>query len=284
MNASDPIDRPTDLPSPGSTDAPHTHVGHAQDHRTPALEALSQRRIDRLTTAFAQEQAQQRHATALAAPQEGKQPAAAATTATGAGHFSPLACAAKQLAAARRQQTYGAGWATQLRYLAWRNFAVMSRNTIGRIASTVVPLVLSIVLGLIWSNRSVDPQKALLDKIGLLFMVCINLGFSGMNELLQTFPIEKRTVQKERASGFYSLSAYYSSKVLTATPFALIGPFLFCCILYPAAGLRAGADHFFTFVAVALAETLCAGALGLLISSIAGYFDNAVVLGFDNSV
>jgi hypothetical protein len=243
---------------------------HEQDYRTPALEALSQRRINRLTAAFAQEQAQQRRAAALATPQD-KQLAAGATTATGAGHFSPLACAAKRLAAASRpQQTYGAGWATQLRYLAWRNSAVMSRNTIGRVASTVVPLVLSIVLGLIWSNRSVDPQKALLDKIGLLFLVCINMGFSGMNELLQTFPIEKRTVQKERASGFYSLSAYYCSKVLTATPFALIGPVLFCCILYPAAGLRAGADHFFTFVAVALMETLCAGALGMFISSIAG--------------
>lgn len=242
---------------------------HEQDYRTPALEALSQRRINRLTAAFAQEQAQQRRAAALATPQD-KQLAAAATTATGAGHFSPLACAAKRLAAAHQQQTYGAGWATQLRYLAWRNSAVMSRNAIGRVASTVVPVVLSIVLGLIWSNRSVDPQKALLDKIGLLFMVCINLGFGGMNETIQTFPIEKRTVQKERASGFYSLSAYYCSKVLTATPFALIGPFLFCCILYPAAGLRAGADHFFTFVAVALMETLCAVALGMFISSIAG--------------
>lgn len=245
-----------------------------QDYRTPALEALSQRRIDRLTAAFALEQAQRRAAVPMTPQDNHKQLTAAAgatatATATGAGHSSPLARAAKQLTA--RRQTYGAGWATQLRYLAWRNFAVMSRNTIGRVASTAVPLILSVVLGLIWSNRSVDPQKALLDKIGLLFMVCINIGFGGMNETLQTFPIEKRTVQKERASGFYSLSAYYCSKVLTATPFALVGPFLFCCILYPAAGLRAGAEYFFTFVAVVLAETLCAGALGMLISSIAGY-------------
>lgn len=38
---------------------------------------------------------------------------------------------------------------------------------------------------------------------------------------------------------------------------------------YPAAGLRAGAEHFFVFTAVVLAETLCAGAMGLFISSMA---------------
>jgi len=145
----------------------------------------------------------------------------------------------------------------------------MSRNTIGRVASTAVPVILSIVLGLIWSNRDVDPQKAIMDKVGLLFLVCITIGFGGMNETLQTFPIEKRTVQKERASGFYSLSAYYISKVLTATPFALLGPFIFCCILYPAAGMRAGVAHFFIFVGIVLTETLCAGALGMFISSLA---------------
>lgn len=132
-----------------------------------------------------------------------------------------------------------------------------------------VPVFLSIILGLIWSNRGADPQKAIMDRIGLLFLVCINIGFGGMNETLMTFPIEKRTVQKERASGYYSLSAYYLSKVLTAAPFGLPGPFLFCCILYPAAALRAGADHFFTFVAVVLMETLCANALGMFISTMA---------------
>jgi len=44
-------------------------------------------------------------------------------------------------------------------------------------------------------------------------MVTINQAFGGMAETLQTFPIEKRIVQKERASGFYALSAYYVSKV-----------------------------------------------------------------------
>lgn len=178
-----------------------------------------------------------------------------------------MARAVKQLMTGT--QTYGSSWWTQLRYLAWRNFAVMARNKIGRIASTAVPVFLSVVLGLIWSNRDVDPQKRIQDSIGLLFMVCINIGFGGMNETLQTFPVEKKTVQKERASGYYSLSAYYAAKVVTSTPFALLGPFLFCCILYPAAGLRAGVDYFFTFVAVVLAETLCAGALGMLISSLA---------------
>lgn len=95
------------------------------------------------------------------------------------------------------------------------------------------------------------------------------VGFVGMTETLQTFPIEKRTVQKERSSGFYSLSAYYTAKVVTNVPFALAGPMLFCCILYPTAAMRAGFEHFFVFLAVIVAEVVAAGSLGMFLSSIA---------------
>jgi hypothetical protein len=95
------------------------------------------------------------------------------------------------------------------------------------------------------------------------------MGFAGMSEFLQTIPIEKRLIQKERASGFYSLSSYYLSKVLTCLPFSIAGPMLFCCIIYPASGLRMGAEHFFVFLAVITTEVIAAGSLGIFLGTLA---------------
>jgi len=228
----------------------------AKDFRTSKLEALSQQRIDVLTQAY--EEHCRTEEALVPAPMSGNEKELVVSSMTeGRSMVSDDGT------------SYGAGWWTQVRFLAWRNVLVASRNKIGRIVGLALPMFFGLLFGAIWSNRDTDPQKAIQDRIGLLFMATILMGFMGMSEMLQTFPIEKRTVQKERASGFYSLSAYYMAKVVTNVPFALAGPMLFCCIVYPAADMRAGFEHFLIFLAVIVAEVVAASSLGMFLSSIA---------------
>jgi len=242
----------------------------AKDFRTSKLEALSQQRIDVLTQAY-QEHCRTEEAL-VPAPVNGKEKELVVSSMTeGRSMVSDDGT------------SYGAGWWTQVRFLAWRNVMVASRNKIGRIVGLALPMFFGLLFGAIWSNRDTDPQKAIQDRIGLMFMATILMGFMGMSETLQTFPIEKRTVQKERASGFYSLSAYYMANVVTNVPFALAGPMLFCCIVYPAADMRAGFEHFLVFLAVIVAEVVAAGSLGMFLSSIASDPDiaNAMAPAFN---
>jgi ATP-binding cassette subfamily G (WHITE) protein 2 len=228
----------------------------AKDFRTSKLEALSQQRIDILTQAY-EEHCRTEQAWVPAPGDRKEKGLLISSTIEGNNTVSDDG------------DSSGAGWWTQVRFLAWRNVIVASRNKIGRILSLVLPIFFGLLFGATWSNRNTDPQKAIQDRIGLMFIATILIGFIGMSETLQTFPVEKRTVQKERASGFYSLSAYYTAKVMTNIPFALAGPILFCCIVYPAADMRPGLEHFLVFVAVIIAEVVAAGSLGMFLSSIA---------------
>ena len=53
-------------------------------------------------------------------------------------------------------------------------------------------------------------------------------------------------VFKERASGWYRLSAYYLAKMTSELPLILIQPFLFLCVVYWVTGLNSVAAFFAT--------------------------------------
>jgi len=75
-----------------------------------------------------------------------------------------------------------------------------------------MPAIFALIFGGIWSKRGTG-QTGIQDKIGLLFMLSVTQAFIGAASMVMTFPVEKNVIQKERASGFYALSAYYFSKV-----------------------------------------------------------------------
>lgn len=146
-----------------------------QDYRTKTLEALSQRRIDRLTAACVREQQTQRQQQLLLPPPPpggkalaaGDGAAVAVAVASGAGQGSSLngrspvvASVLQQLTRRRNNHSsgassYGASWWAQVRAIAWRNVTVASRNIVGRFVATFLPTFFAVILGLIWSNRGV---------------------------------------------------------------------------------------------------------------------------------
>ena len=59
-------------------------------------------------------------------------------------------------------------------------------------------------------------------------------------------PAEKMVIYKERASGWYRLSAYYLAKMTSELPLILLQPLLFLTVVYWVVGLNGAASYFAT--------------------------------------
>lgn len=99
---------------------------------------------------------------------------------------------------------------------------------------------------------------------GVIFFLLINQGFSGVFQIIFTFPEERAIVTKERASRTYRVSAYIFTKYIVELPRTLAVNILFMAILYFMVGLREDAGAFFLFLVVVLLATLVSESLAYL--------------------
>ena len=97
--------------------------------------------------------------------------------------------------------------------------------------------------------------------------------------MAQTFPYEKKIVDRERTAGAYAVLPYYLAKWLAEFPVAAFGPICFACIAYWTIGFVAQADNFFTFVGIIVVINMTAVSWGMLISSTANSVEQATALG-----
>lgn len=64
-------------------------------------------------------------------------------------------------------------------------------------------IVFSILLSLIWSNEADDSAASVQSVAGVFFFLLINQSFSGVFQIIFSFPEERGIVDKERASRSY---------------------------------------------------------------------------------
>ena len=102
---------------------------------------------------------------------------------------------------------YRSSWLRQFSLLCRRSFAQTFRNSGAVKIKITINLFLALLLGAIYSKPS-DGQKAINDRLGILFFVAANSAFSELGIVLNTFPREKAIITRERASKAYRLSAY----------------------------------------------------------------------------
>ena len=162
----------------------------------------------------------------------------------------------------------------ELMYRAWLQNV---RNTFALKIKIFTNIFFALVLGGIYSNHNMT-QKAIQDKIGILFFIAINQSFSNIVGIINLFPVEKIIVQKEIDSNAYNLISYYVSKVLVELPFAMIGPVIFGVINYWIVGLNPIFTRFMTFIGILILESFTALSLGIFISSLSPSVDIATAL------
>ncbi|XP_053384355.1 uncharacterized protein LOC123537135 [Mercenaria mercenaria] len=159
-------------------------------------------------------------------------------------------------------QNWPTGFLTQYKYLTVRAFRQAKTRLVDKfkIFETVF---LCVLLSLIWFQlpRSEDTLR---DRMGLIFYISMHWGFTPLFDAVTTFPMEKVVIYKERASGWYRLSAYYLAKMTSELPVILIQPLLFLTVVYWVTGLN-NVSSFFATIGTIFVHSIAGQSIGLCI-------------------
>ena len=159
-----------------------------------------------------------------------------------------------------------------------RSLSSRLRDKPALIAPLFASTFFSLVFSALYSEMNLS-QKSIQDRTGALFFVTINQAFGGVFSVANTFPLEKKIVDRERTSGAYAVLPYYLAKWLAEFPFAALGPMVFACVSYWIVGFVPEADNFLVFCGVIVMINMTAVSWGMLISSSVNSVEQATGFG-----
>ncbi|MFS7973050.1 putative ABC-type sulfate transporter [Helianthus anomalus] len=119
----------------------------------------------------------------------------------------------------------------------------------------------SLLAGFMWWHSDF---RDIQDRLGLLFFFSIFWGVFPSFNAVFAFPQDRAVFTKERASGMYSLSSYFMSRIVGDAPMELILPTMFICITYWMCGLKPDLIAFLLTVLILLAYVLVSQGLGFV--------------------
>ena len=157
---------------------------------------------------------------------------------------------------------------TEFGLLLKRAWKQQSRDILPLAITFIQTVVIGFILAAIYSDmeNSLTPVQ---DEIGILFFVTIFSAFGAMFQALNTFPVDRSVVNRERASKMYHLLPYYFARFICDIPARVGQGLLFGCIVYWIVGLNPAASAFFIFCALLIVEGLTAQGFGICISAVA---------------
>ncbi len=117
-------------------------------------------------------------------------------------------------------------WNKQVRILLRRNFQEQRRKFQVILASLVLSVIMAVLIGMVFF-RIGNSQKSVFRRESILFSCVVNQGLFGALMIINSFPIERTLTLRERASGTYHASAYFTAKILIDTLVQLPVPVIF---------------------------------------------------------
>lgn len=158
----------------------------------------------------------------------------------------------------------------QLSILCSRTFKNIYRNPKLLLANYLLTILLSLFLGTLYYNISID-ISGFQNRMGLFFFILTYFGFVTFTGL-SSFALERIIFIKERSNNYYSPLAYYISKVISdVLPLRVIPPIIMIIIIYPLTGLNMKDDAFFKCIGILVLFNL---SISLEILSIGIIFEN----------
>ena len=121
-------------------------------------------------------------------------------------------------------------WHKQVRILVRRNLREQLRKVHIIITSILQTVIMGILIGTVFLKIG-NTQKSIVRREPVIFFCAINQGVFGALTVINSFPVERTLTLRERASGTYFASAYFTAKILSDTLVQLPIPILFVCIL-----------------------------------------------------
>jgi hypothetical protein len=90
-------------------------------------------------------------------------------------------------------------------------------------------------------------QSSVQDRLGLLQVSAINTAMAALMKTLTAFTKEKVIVNRERASGSYTMFPYLAAKLAAELPVGAFFPLAFGAVVYPMTGLHPSLGRFAKF-------------------------------------
>ncbi|KAH9583000.1 ATP-binding cassette sub- G member 2 [Schistosoma haematobium] len=155
----------------------------------------------------------------------------------------------------------------QLFTLNWRSYLSMKRSGKTILAHFVIQLVIALFLGIIYLNMNKWSGSGIQNRVGLFFITCLHLLFIS-GTLLEVFLKDRLIFIHETSTGFYRISAYFLSKILSdVLPIKVIPAFLCLSITYYLTGLRYELYPFLLWQLTIGLLTFCASAITFAVSA-----------------
>ncbi|XP_068443907.1 broad substrate specificity ATP-binding cassette transporter ABCG2 [Clinocottus analis] len=165
-----------------------------------------------------------------------------------------------------RTITYNTGFLTQFRWVLGRTFRNLMFNPQTSIAQLAVTLLLALVVGAIFFDVKED-QSGMQNRFGALFFITVNQCFTSLSSA-ELFIAERKLFIHEYISGYYRVSVYFLSKILsdilTLRTFPAI---VFSVVVYLMIGLKPTTEAFFSFLLTVTLVAYTATSMSLAISA-----------------
>ncbi|KAH9524961.1 hypothetical protein Btru_028350 [Bulinus truncatus] len=167
------------------------------------------------------------------------------------------------------ESRYEVSWLTQFKCLFWRSWISMFRDVNLTRVRFMQALCLSICLGLIYLQQTVD-QKGIMSLNGAIFLLITHTSFCNIFAVVNSFPVEMNIFLREYGSGLYRVDTYYVSKSIAEVPLFIVVSVLFNTITYWMIGLHNSWEAFLIANGALILVATNAISLGYFVSTICG--------------
>ncbi|CAN9509350.1 unnamed protein product [Ophioblennius macclurei] len=165
-----------------------------------------------------------------------------------------------------RTITYHTSFGTQFKWVLKRTFRNLLLNPQTSVAQVMVTFILALVVGAIFFNVKLD-QSGQQNRFGALFFVTVNQCFSSMSSA-ELFITERKLFIHEYISGYYRLSVYFLTKILSdILTMRTIPAVIFSCVAYFMVGFKPTVDAFFLFMFTVALVSYTATSMAMAISA-----------------
>ncbi|XP_034451791.1 broad substrate specificity ATP-binding cassette transporter ABCG2d isoform X1 [Hippoglossus hippoglossus] len=164
-----------------------------------------------------------------------------------------------------RTITYNSSFFHQLRWVLKRTFQNLMLNPQTSVAQLGVNIFLALIVGAIFFGIK-DDQSGIQNRMGALFFITTNQCFSTVSAA-ELFIVERQLFVHEYISGYYRVSVYFLSKILSDITLRTFTSVIFSCIVYFLIGLKSTVSAFFIFTLTVTLVAYTATAMTMAISA-----------------
>lgn len=172
---------------------------------------------------------------------------------------------------------YESTWVQQFRAVLCRSWRTVIREPMVMRVRAAQTVVIALVLGLIYLRLSVN-QEGVMNINGVLFLLLMNMTFSNVFGVLNSFPLETPIFMREYGVGLYRVDVYFLCKTLAELPFFIVIPIIFSAITYWMVGLYSSFSAFLIFTAIMLLVSNIAVSFGYIVSTAVNAVNTALAL------